>query len=82
MRRFIVALVLSPTVAFAQSGPTKEQSQQIARVAVQFMDRVQITGAEAQNLIAVKSWLDAITRGELDVVFVPKPPIPKKEPPK
>ena len=60
---------------------TNDETRQTAAVALEFVRRVQITGAEADNLIAVRNWLTMIANGNLVLSLakpVPPPGAPEK----
>lgn len=52
---------------------TEEKYNQVAAVALQFLQRAQMSGVDADNYIVVRNWLTMIANGNLVVSAPPKP---------
>ena len=58
-----------------------QEHRQLASVALQFASRMQISGGEADNFVAVRNWLTMIANGNLVVsqlTPIPPPGAPEK----
>ncbi len=59
----------------------EKESKGAAGAALQFLQRAQMSGAEADSYIAVRNWLTMIANGDLEVaVSRPVNPMPPQEP--
>lgn len=71
-------LFVGSAAAQGQMPPHPEVYRQLAKVAIVFVDRTQITGAEAEAAYNVRLMLQAILDGKL--VVQPAQPLPAPQP--
>lgn len=56
-----------------------QEHRQMAAVVLQFLQRTQLVGADADNYTVVRNWLTMIANGDLEVSKAPSPPAKQAE---